>query len=59
MLIPSFEVDSSNVRKEGDVLISNYDYQTTEIEQDGSKWTVRPVVNQIEFQTDTRVPKLG
>jgi len=59
MLIPSFEVDSSNVRKEGDVLISSYDYQTTEIEQAGSKWTVRPVVNQIEFQTNTRVPKLG
>ncbi len=59
MLIPSFEVESSNVRKEGDVLISNYDYQTTEIEQDGSKWTVKPVVNQIEFQTSTRVPKLG
>lgn len=59
MLIPSFEVESENVRKENDKITSTYGYQTTEVEHKDDKWTVRPVVNQIEFQTDTRVPKLG
>ncbi len=60
ILADSFEVDSPNVRKEGDTLVSSYDYSTTEVEQtDAGGWRVRPVSQNIEFQTDLKVPKLG
>ena len=60
MLVEDFTIDSKNVRREGDVLVSSYDYKTTEVDRaaDG-EWTVRPVSTNYEFRTDTRVPKLG
>jgi myo-inositol-1-phosphate synthase len=60
ILADSFTVDSPNVRKEGDTLVSSYDYATTEVEQtDAGGWRVRPVTQNIEFHTDMKVPKLG
>lgn len=60
ILADTFEVDSSNVRKEGDTLVSSYDYATTEVDQTAAgAWRVRPVTQKIEFQTDFNVPKLG
>lgn len=60
ILADSFTVDSPNVRKEGDTLVSSYEYATTEVEQtDAGGWRVRPVTQNIEFHTDMKVPKLG
>jgi hypothetical protein len=60
ILADTFEVDSPNVRKEGDTLVSSYDYATTEVSQTAAGgWRVRPVSQKIEFQTDLKVPKLG
>ena len=59
MLVDSFDVASDRVRQEGGELVSSYGYQTTEIEQTSSGFTVRPVTNNIEFRTKTTVPKLG
>lgn len=60
MLVEDFAIDSKNVRREGDVLVSTYDYNTTEVDRSADgEWTVRPVSTEYEFRTDTRVPKLG
>lgn len=60
MLVEDFTIDSKNVRREGDVLVSTYDYKTTEVDRtEDGEWTVRPVSTNYEFRTDTRVPKLG
>ena len=61
MLVEQFRVDSPSVRYEEGAITSTYAYQHTEVERseaDGS-WVVRPRVENYEFRTDTRVPKLG
>lgn len=60
MLVEDFAIDSKNVRREGDVLVSTYDYNTTEVDRSADgEWTVRPVSTEYEFRTNTVVPKLG
>ena len=60
MLVEDFAIDSKNVRREGDVLVSTYDYNTTEVDRSADgEWTVKPVSTEYEFRTNTRVPKLG
>lgn len=63
MFIESFRVESPNVKYSPDRINSVYNYETTELvheNRNGSyQWIVKPKTVQYEFQTDTRVPKLG
>lgn len=61
MLVEQFRVESPSVQYGEDAITSTYAYQYTDVERseaDGS-WVVRPRVENYEFRTDTRVPKLG
>ena len=60
MLLDSFTVDSPNVTYTEQHITSQYQYDTTELEcGPRGEFTVRPVSQQVEFQTERRVPKVG
>lgn len=60
MLVDDFKIEGPNVKFGTDEIASTYDYQTSSIERSAEgKWTVRPKKTTVEFNTDTRVPKLG
>ena len=60
MLVDSFRVDSPNVQYTGDHITSTYAYDTTEVghDKDGT-FVVKPVEQQIQFQTQRKVGKVG
>jgi myo-inositol-1-phosphate synthase len=60
MLVEAFKVDSPNVHYGEHNIASTYRYQHTEVDctADG-KWVVTPKNTTYEFDTDTKVPKLG
>ena len=59
MLVDGFRVESPNVTYGEGCIAAKYKYDTTEVEQDGGTWKVKPKQVEYEFRTDTRVPKLG
>lgn len=60
MLVEQFTVDSPNVVYEADRIVSNYEYQHSEVQRsEDGKWTLKPQATKFTFSTDTRVPKLG
>ena len=59
MHCPKFRVNSAAVKYNEDHVISKFEYDSTEISQDASGWTVTPIKTSYEFKTDLRVPKVG
>lgn len=59
MLVDNFEVDSPNVTYEDDCITAKYEYETTDLVQDGNTWKVKPKKVNYEFRTSKKVPKLG
>ncbi len=59
MLVDNFEVDSPNVKYDADFITAKYKYETTDVEQDGNTWKVKPKQVGYEFKTSKKVPKLG
>ena len=60
MLVDKFEVDSPDVEYGADHIKSQYNYANTKVERDANgKWIVKPVQSKYEFQTSTKLPKLG
>lgn len=60
MLLDSFTVESPNVTYTEEHITSSYEYDTTELERGPrGDFTVRPVSQRVEFQTERRVPKVG
>jgi len=56
----SVQVNSPNVEYSPKDIISKYIYQTTKVTRAGDgKYQVKPLDVQVDFKTDTRVPKLG
>lgn len=60
MLIDTFTVESPNVEYTEEHIVSSYQYDTNELEcgSDG-KFTIRPQVQNVQFKTDRKVPKVG
>jgi len=59
MHVDKFQVVSPNVTYTDDEIVSQYDYQTTDVSVDKGMATVKPVSRKFTFKTDRRVPKLG
>ena len=59
MLLDNFRVESPDVEYGTDSITSTYNYQSTDLQQDGASWVARPTNTQYKFKTDTKVPKLG
>ena len=59
MLVENFKVNSSKVVYSDTAITATYDYQHTELTQDGAGVTVTPKNTTYEFKTNAVVPKLG
>lgn len=59
MLLENFKVESPQVQYDADSITSTYKYESTQLEQTGSSWVVRPTSSEYKFRTETRLPKLG
>eukprot|EP00898_Chlorokybus_atmophyticus_P006774 jgi/Chlat1/7098/Chrsp57S06777 len=59
MLVEEFKVNCPNVQYTDTHIVSQYAYQSTEVQFDGQAWSVQPTSTNYEFRTDCRVPKLG
>ena len=60
MLVDSFDIQAENVVRDGDAMVSTYDYQTSAVERSAEgNWSVRSSKTQVQFKTNTKVPKLG
>lgn len=55
----AFTVSSQNVVYTNDYIESLYEYETTEVKQDGPTMTVHPKKTIYTFRTQRKVPKLG
>lgn len=58
-MAPLFEVQSANTKYTPTHIESRYTYETTRVEQDGTKIKVIPEQTEYQFRVDRRVPKLG
>merc|ERR1712038_1596777 len=58
-MAPLFEVQSANTKYTPTHIESRYIYDTTRVEQDGTKIKVIPEKTEYQFRVDRRVPKLG
>merc|ERR1719387_722707 len=52
-------VDSPCVKYMSDYIESKYEYQSTELEQQGDTLIAKPTTTQYEFRTSRKVPRLG
>ena len=60
MLVDEFQIQSDNVVRSEAEILSTYDYQTSSIERSPEgTWTVKPSKIEVQFRTQTKVPKLG
>ena len=59
MLANTFCVDTKNVEKKDDEIISTYTYETSKIVSDKNGVSVVPCTKKIQFKTNTKIPKLG
>ena len=60
MLVDEFQIQSDNVVRSEAEILSTYDYQTSSIERSPEgTWTVKPSKTEVQFRTQTKVPKLG
>mmetsp|Transcript_32245 Transcript_32245/g.66732 ORF Transcript_32245/g.66732 Transcript_32245/m.66732 type:complete len:523 (-) Transcript_32245:49-1617(-) len=55
----AFEVSSDKVQYTEEAIISQYDYQTTLVKQEGGKTIVAPKTDSFTFKTERKVPKVG
>nr|UAD82040.1 myo-inositol-1-phosphate synthase [Trebouxia lynnae] len=60
MLVEKFQVDSPDVEYGVDQIRSQYNYASTSVDRDAAgKWVIKPTHSKYEFQTSTKLPKLG
>ena len=59
MLANTFCVDTKNIEKKDDEIISTYTYETSKIVSDKNGVSVVPCTKKIQFKTNTKIPKLG
>lgn len=60
MLVERFQVDSPDVEYGADHIKSQYNYASTSVDRStAGKWVVKPTQSKYEFQTSTKLPKLG
>lgn len=60
MLVEKFQVDSPDVAYGTDHIKSQYSYASTSVDRDAAgKWVIKPTQSKYEFQTSTKLPKLG
>jgi len=54
-----FEVKSDKVQYTEDTIVSQYDYQTTVVKQEGGRTVLAPKTDSFSFKTERKVPRTG
>eukprot|EP01023_Acetabularia_acetabulum_P004543 TRINITY_DN11925_c0_g1_i3.p1 TRINITY_DN11925_c0_g1~~TRINITY_DN11925_c0_g1_i3.p1 ORF type:complete len:507 (-),score=97.32 TRINITY_DN11925_c0_g1_i3:693-2213(-) len=59
MLVDKFTVESPDVKYSDSHIVSQYEYQTTEVFNNQGDWVIKPKKTNLTFKTDRKVPKTG